>query len=430
MMFGIISLVAFNLIDTYFVGQLGSKQLAALSFTFPVIMVIFSVVQGLGIGATALISRSIGKNDREKASRETTDSLALSVAISGFFILIGLLTVKPTFKLLGASEEILPYVSEYMTIWYFALFFVTIPFVGNAAIRSTGDSMTPSLIMIFAVIINAILDPLLIFGYGPFPELGLRGAAMATAISRGMTMVLSLLVLNYREKLIAWNIPSWEVLWGCWKAILYIGLPSGLSKMITPIFAGLITALLAKYGEFAVAAYGVGTRLEFLAMSLLFALSASIGPYTGQNYGAGNIKRIQTGVQFGNMFSVIWGLIAAILLYIWSAPIAGIFTDDPQVIDATKLFLTIVPLSFGFQGIVQVVNSNINTLNKPFSASLIVGIQMLVIGIPVLYLGDYLFGIEGIYGAIACTYVTGGLISYVFNGKILNKIYHTESLTA
>lgn len=425
MMLGILSMVAFNLVDTYFVGQLGSVQLAALSFTFPVIMVIFSLMQGMGIGATALISKSIGKNDRKRAACETTDSLTLSVLLAGLFIVLGMFTVEPTFRLLGASDEILPYVVEYMTIWYLALFFVIIPFVGNSAIRSTGDTRTPSMIMIFAVIINAILDPMLIFGFGPIPAMGLKGAATATAISRAMTMILSLWVLNFREKLLIKKLPSWSN----WKPILWIGIPSGISKMIVPITTGVITALLAEHGEFVVAGYGVATRVEFLAKSILFALSASIGPFSGQNFGAGNFSRIRSGVFYSNLFSVGWGLVVAAILFFFGKPIAGIFTNDPQVVDATALYLTLVSFSFGFQGVVQIVNSNINTLNKPLTASSIVFIQMLIIGIPLLYWLDSLYGVKGIYAAIAVTYVIGGLISALFNRSVMAKLQQEQFST-
>lgn len=422
MMLGMISMVAFNLVDTYFVGKLGKTQLAALSFTFPVIMVIFSLMQGLGIGATALISKSIGKNDREKAARETTDSLVLSLVISGFFIVIGLFTVKPTFELLGAGTDILPYVSEYMTIWYFALFFVITPFIGNSAIRATGDAKTPSLIMIFAVIINAVLDPLLIFGYEPFPAMGLKGAALATAISRGMTMILSIWVLVVREKLLVTKIPTWRVISSCWKAILFIGLPSGFSKMVIPLATGVVTALLAMHGDEAVAAFGVGSRIEFLAMSLLFALSFSIGPFTGQNFGAGKFDRITSALKYANQFSIIWGLLMATILFFVARPLAAVFTEDSAVIEHTVLYLQIIPIAFGLQGIVQNVNSNLNTLNKPIEASVIIIFQMLIFGIPVLYFGSKWYGIPGIFMALSITYIVGGLISIVLNKKYVSKI--------
>ncbi|MEO1655560.1 MAG: MATE family efflux transporter, partial [Bacteroidota bacterium] len=178
MMLGIISMVAFNLIDTYFVGQLGERELAALSFTFPVIMIVFSIIQGLGIGATALIAKSIGKEDRKKAARETSDSIALTLLLTGFFVLLGLAFLDQILSILGADGETAALAKEYLHIWFIALFFVSVPFVGNSAIRATGDTQTPTYIMLFAVLVNAVLDPILIFGLLGFPALGLKGAAI------------------------------------------------------------------------------------------------------------------------------------------------------------------------------------------------------------------------------------------------------------
>ncbi|MFT4736461.1 MAG: putative MATE family efflux protein [Cyclobacteriaceae bacterium] len=426
MMIGIISMVAFNLVDTYFVGQLGTKQLAALSFTFPVITIIFSIVQGLGIGATALVARSIGVSNRDKAARETTDSLFLAVIIGGFFVIVGILTVEPTFRLLGASEDIIPYVSEYMTIWYYAILFVVVPYVGNSAIRASGDAMTPTLIMLFAVVINAILDPILIFGYGPVPALGLKGAAIATAISRGFTLVLSLYVLYFRERLITLAIPTKEVIMGCWKSILFIGLPSGFSRMIVPLTMAIITAILANYGEAAVAAFGIGSRIDFLAMSVLFALSASIGPFTGQNFGAKKWSRIQQGIEMSARFSLIWGAGTCVALYFMGEHIARVFTDDREIISNVSLYLQIIPLSFGLQGIAQIVNSNLNTLSRPLEASALIVIQMLIVSIPAVYFGASYFDVKGIYYGLTLAYITGGILSYFYNKKIVAALATTS----
>ncbi len=418
-MLGMISMVAFNLIDTYFVGKLGKNELAALSFTFPVIMIIFSIIQGLGIGATALISKSIGKNDRNKAARETTDAVFLTLLLTGLFVAIGLLTIEPTMRLLGADGQTANMAGQYMRIWYFALFFVSVPFVGNSAIRSTGDAQTPTYIMLFAVLVNAILDPILIFGYLGFPALGLEGAAIATAISRGLTMVLSFYILIKREKLITFEIPSKEVLTGCWKSILFVAIPSGLARLVVPLATGVITALLASYGEYAVAAFGVGSRIEFLAGSLVFALAASIGPFVGQNLGKGRLDRVVEGVKISNQFSFVWGLFAWAVLAALSYPIAAVFNSNEQVIETVQLFLWIVPAGFGMQGILSVINSNLNTINKPLHASLIIVVQMLVLGLPAMYLGKYFGGIAGIFVGLAATYILGGLISIVVNKRIM-----------
>ena len=427
MVVGVLSMVAFNLVDTYFIGKLGKNELAALSFTFPVIMVIFSLVQGIGIGATALISQSFGKNDLDKAARETTDSLFLAIMLVLMFVGIGLFTIDPVFTALGATPQILPLVREYMEIWYFTILFVIVPFVGNSAIRATGDTQTPSYIMLFAVLINAVLDPLLIFGWGPIPSLGLKGAALATAISRGFTMIVSLYILRYRERLITFDIPSRQVLFGCWQAILYIGLPTGISRMITPIAVGGVTALMATYGADAVAAFGVGSRVEILGMSVFFALSAAIAPFIGQNVGQKQWSRIQQAVNYSSIFSLVWGALVAVGLWLLSEPVAALFTDNDQVASTVALYLTIIPVSFGFQGIYLIGSAGLNTMGKPLPAFIISIAQMFVFYLPLAYVGSYLDEISGVFLGIAVSYLPGAIVVWWVLHRFINQEYRRSA---
>lgn len=421
MVVGVLSMVAFNLVDTYFIGKLGKNELAALSFTFPVIMVIFSLVQGIGIGATALISRSFGANNLAKAARETTDSLFLALLLVLISVVIGLLTIEPLFSVLGATPEVLPLVREYMEIWYFTILFVIVPFVGNSAIRATGDTLTPSYIMVFAVLINALLDPLLIFGWGPIPALGLQGAALATAISRGFTMIVSLYILRYRERLITFVIPSRQVLFGCWRAILYIGLPTGVSRMIAPVAVGGVTALMATYGADAVAAFGVGSRVEILGMSVFFALSAAIAPFIGQNLGQKKWDRIQQAINQSNGFSLLWGGLAALVLWLLSAPIAGVFTDSPEVASIVTIYLSIVPISFGFQGVYLIGSASLNTIGKPLPAFVISLTQMFIFYLPLAYLGANIGGTSGAFVGIALSYFLGALVFFFYLRRLIER---------
>jgi len=422
MLIGIISMVAFNLVDLYYVGMLGDRELAALSFTFPVVTVIFSLVQGMGIGATAVVSKSIGSGNLSKAAMEATASLILGVVLAGVFVLIGLSTLDFTFETLGAQTDLIPMIKDYMQVWYIAVMFVVVPFIGNSVMRATGDAKTPGMIMIFAVVVNAILDPIFIFGLGPFPSLGIQGAALATAISRFLTLVLSLYILYAKKNLITLTIKPIKNLFMCWKAVLFIGIPTGLSRMIMPISASIITALLATYGEFAVAAYGIGTRLEFVTASVLIAMSSSISPFTGQNWGAQEYERIKKALKIASISSVIWGIFAASVLYVMAEPMARIFTEDEEVIEIATMFLRLVPISFGFQGIAMIVNANLNTMNRPLTASVLIIVQMLVIYVPLANLGSTLEGIKGIFIALLITYFIGGILSYITSILSLRKI--------
>ncbi len=419
---GILSLVTFNLVDTYFVAKLGHTELAALSFTFPVISVVFGLVQGLGMATTALVSRSIGSGNKELASYETTYSMILSVLLAGIFILGGLLSIDELFRLLNASEEIIPLVKDYMTIWYLALFFVVVPFVGNNAIRSTGDALTPSLIMIFAVVVNAILDPLLIFGYGIFPEWGLRGAAIATVISRGLTMVLSLLVLRYRENMIRLRGIAMKEIIRIWKRLLYISIPTSMSRMLAPVVSGILTAMLAMYGKEAVAAYGVGTRIEYLLTSLLIAMAASMAPFAGQNLGAGKVDRIISAIRFCARFNIIWAIGSSSLLLLFHDALISIFTDNETTYSYLYQFLLLVLPASGFFGISFMINAVLNTSGKPFIAFYLQLAQMILILLPLaILLQNWLEG-YAIFYAIAITYAAGGAINYVVGNKVLKKL--------
>jgi putative MATE family efflux protein len=348
--------------------------------------------------------------------------LFLGLVIVGFASFMGFLTINPVFSLMGADEQTLPLVRQYMEVWYLTMIFLVIPFVGNSAIRSTGDTFTPSVIMVFAVLINATLDPLLIFGFGAFPGWGIRGAAVATAISRMFTLVFSLYILGKRKRLLTNHFPGWSVLVGCWKSILYIGIPTAFSRMIVPIATSIVIALVAVYGEAAVAAWGVGTRLEMVSLSIIWALSAVIAPFIGQNLGAEKIGRIQRALKLSSLFSMAWGALMFALLNLFPETIASWFNDDYEVIQYTSWFLMIVPVGFGFQGIQLIVTSNLNTLGKPIPAFMLSAVHMLGLYVPLAYFGSQYRGFLGMMAGILIANILGGALQWMVNSYITRKV--------
>ena len=410
MIWGIFAIVAFNLADTYYVGQLGTDRLAAMSFTFPVVMTLGSLAMGLGVGASSIIARAIGEGDRSRVRRFTTNSLTLGVVTVAILSSVGLLTIDPLFTALGASSDVLPYVKQYMEVWYFGMVFLVVPMVGNSAIRAAGDTLTPSLIMTTSAGFNILLDPLLIFGLWGFPELGLAGAAWATVISRAVTLVASLLVLKFKEKMLSSHFPDLEETLMCWRDILYVGLPAAGSNMITPISIGIITSMLAVYGSLAVAAFGVASRIESLAMIALMALASSIAPFIGQNWGAQKFERATQALRQSYLFCLGWGVLMAILLAAGASLIVPLFNSNTEVIAIAKTYLAIVPISYGGAGIIQVANSAFNALGKPIPAVIMTVLRMFVLYIPLAYLGSNWLGTSGIF--IAAT-VSNILVSVV-----------------
>ena len=409
MVWGIFAIVAFNLADTYYVGQLGTDRLAAMSFTFPVVMTLGSLAMGLGIGASSIIARAIGQGDRTRVQRFTTNSLTLGVAAVALLSSIGLLTIDPLFKALGASSQVLPYVRQYMEVWYFGMVFLVIPMVGNSAIRASGDTLTPSLIMTCSAGVNIVLDPLLIFGLWGLPELGLVGAAWATVISRAITLIASLLILKFKEDMISSHFPDLEETILCWRYILYVGLPAAGTNMITPISIAIITSMLAVHGSATVAGFGIASRVESFAMIVLMALAASIGPFVGQNWGAEKYGRVAKALQQSYLFCLGWGVLMTILLAAGASLIVPFFNKNPEVVAIATTYLKLVPISYGAAGIIQIGNSAFNALGRPIPAVIITVLRMFVIYIPLAYLLSLWLGATGIFIAATVSNVTVGI---------------------
>lgn len=421
MIFGILAMVAFHLTDTFFVAQLGTNALAAMSFTFPVVFVIHSISMGLGVGVSAVVSRVIGSGDHDQVRRLTTDSLVLAMLVVGFFVATGLLTIDPLFRLLGATDEIVPLVKSYMRIWYTGVLFVVIPMVGNSAIRATGDTKTPSLIMVAAVTVNVILDPLLIFGIGPFPRMELAGAALATVFARATALLVSLWVLGRRERMLTLVLLPIRNLIRSWRSVLYIGLPTAGTNMIVPVALGIITRMVAEYGPQPVAALGVATRIDPFALAVIFALSASLGPFVGQNLGAGRYDRIKLAVLYSHRFAVGWGLLMLAILALSARPIASLFSDTPAVVDTTVHYLRLVPIGYGLQGVLLLSNMTLNILKKPLHAASLNLTQMFVLYIPLAFIGSRLMGVPGIFGAAAVANIVAGTVAFFWLRRVLAR---------
>lgn len=421
MTIGFLGMVAFNLVDMFFVGRLGSRELAALSFTFPVVMIIGSLALGVGVGVSAVTSRAIGRGDHHQVQELATDSLILAVIMGLVFVAGGLLTMDPVFRALGADAEMLALVKQYMTIWYAGVVFVVIPMIGNNAIRATGDMKSPAAIMLFSVVLNGVLDPLLIFGIGPFPEYGLAGAAIATVISRAATLIFAIYIMIYRHNMLTFIYRPLRRIFDSWKKILYIGVPTAGTRLIMPFAAAVVTRLVSTYGPEAVAGFGVASRVEFFALVVTFALATVLGPFVGQNWGAGKRHRVLSGIDKSKLFSMAWGLVTLIVLAAAARPIAGIFSADPGVVSTVVLYLRVVPAGYGLFGVLIISAMTLTVLHKPLYASFLMAVQILVLYLPLAFVASYFFGIKGIFGALAFSYVAGGVLANFVLGRVLRS---------
>lgn len=421
MLIGFAALSAFNAVDTYFVGQLGTFQLAAMSFTFPVVMFLNSIALGLGVGVSSVVSRSIGAGDHHKVQRFVTDGLLLGLCIVFFLSILGLLTVNPLFRLLGAEGQTLEYINEYMTIWYLGQVFVVIPMLGNNAIRATGDTLIPSLTMLVSFTVNLILDPLLIFGIGPFPAFGITGAAIATVIARFTSFVFSLSILRFREKLIVFERVSWREIKESWSQIIFVGIPAALVQIVNPLSLGVITRLLAKYGEETVAGFGAASRVEMVILIIPMAFATVMAPFSGQNWGAKKIGRILAGLQFSSTIVLLWGGVVFVILLFFGESIAGLFTSNPRIIQAGSSYLRIVSISYGFFGILVMSSQSFSAMNRPLQSAGITLLRSVILYLPLALTFSRFWQETGIFISALAANILGGGIGGAFLYRMLTR---------
>jgi len=333
------------------------------------------------------------------------------------FTVFGLLTIDPLFRKLGADPEMIPLIRQYMEIWYLGLVFLIVPIMGNNALRAAGNTVFPSIIMFVAFVTNVILDPIMIFGLFGFPRMELRGAALATLIARISTLVVSLYLLYAKEKMLTLQPPKFKELINSWKSILHVGLPSVATNLINPLAISITTAMVASFGVVAVAAYGVVSRIEMFVVMILAALSSVIGPFVGQNWGCGKYERVDKALNVSFIFCTLWGLFSAVVLILFGEWIAGLFTDNPEVISIAKLYFLILPVCYGALGLVMVSTSSFNSMGMPYKSTAVIVIRTLVFYLPLAYLGKITAGLPGIFFAASFANIVTGLGFYYWNKK-------------
>jgi len=430
MIFGMLGTVIFNMVDTFYVGMLGTTELAAMTFTFPVVLIISALAQGIGIASSTLVSKAVGENDHQKVIRYTVDSLLLAISLVLICAVTGFFTIEPLFKLMGASDELIPHIKDYMQIWYVGTIFIVIPMVGNSAIRALGDTKTPSLVMTVSAFANMILDPIFIFGFAFIPAMGIRGAALATVISRATTLVVSLNVLVRKQKIVSLKFMTFQAVMDSWRKLLYIGLPNALTKMLTPIAAAVITGLIARYGKEAVAAFGIASKLEMFALIVAGALTTVIAPFIGQNMGAGKMERVREAIKVSEIFLMVFSAALAVILMFFGKNLAQIFTSNSEVIQIVQGYMLIVPLCYGFQSILQINTTAYNVMNKPFMAAMIMIVRMFVLYIPLALFSVKFMGLQGIWLSMFVSFSIVSIVTHLMLKSELKQVDVFEEVAA
>ena len=418
---GLLAIFSFEAVDLFFISRLGIEALAAASFALPVIWLLASIGIGFETGVSSCVSRAVGRADRQGARRLTTDGLVLGVLAASGISLVGLLTIEPLFAALGASGRVLELVGEYMGVWYFVEPVATALWISLASVRARGNTLLAGRVITAAALVNAILDPIFIFGWLGLPAFGIRGAAIASLIANLLLLAFTLVHLTRRLGVMASPLVPVRELGASARRILEIGIPAAISDSVAPIAHLIAVAMAAVFGVNAVAGFGIAMRIEGIALIPFLALAMVSSPFFGQNLGAGQYPRLEEARRVALRFCLGFGVLLAICLSLAAFPLASLFTDSAAVRQVTVEFLWIVSLSYGAYGLAMVAIDSLNGLGQPIPATTL-SIAAIAIFLPLALTGRELLGLHGLFGAIAVANLAVGVLAYCWLGGRLRRL--------
>lgn|GEM_PF-313700 len=392
--------------------SLGVVALAAIGIGYPLTFLGNSANIGLGAGTMSAVSRATGQGESAKARRYAASAILFALMVMTLLTAMMMLAMPFVVRIMGAQGQVLTLALQYLAISLPGLVIVSVANVGNNILRAGGEAALPSLIMILGAVINILLDPFLIFGIGPFPQLEVQGAALATVIGNTIAAAFAFYILQIRRRAVDFVGMTWTTLKAAWWRVGSVGIPAAGTNMVVPIGTAIaVGAVQNMLGTQANAAFTLTSRSELIAVGLLYALSACIGAITGQNGGAGRTDRVRETFITCYTICLVWGTVMAGVLYIFRGPIVSVFTSDPVVIDMALPYFAIVPITIFAYGFVFISAAGFNALGRPLFGLTYTILRSLVLYAPLVALGAWTHGLVGAFVGVAVANLLSGAVA-------------------
>ncbi|PIQ91440.1 MAG: MATE family efflux transporter [Parcubacteria group bacterium CG11_big_fil_rev_8_21_14_0_20_39_22] len=414
----------YNIVDAYFSGLVGTDAVAALSLSFPVFFIVIALGSGVSSGVTALISHSIGEGNRDEAKRYAVQGISFALVVSVVLTVLGLLISPTVFKALGATGTYLDFAISYISVIFSGSVLFILVFSFNAILNSVGDTKSFRNFLIAGFFLNFILNYWFMFGGLGIPALGIAGVALAT-ITIEFLGVVYLFPKVVRTKLLHNRFykelaPEWSV----YKDIAKQGIPASISMASIAIGFFISTYFVGKFGEVAVAAYGVGTRVQQLALLPLVGLSIATVTIVGQNRGAKRVDRVMEAVLKAHLYALVVTVIGTIFLFLLARPLMTIFSRDPEVVDMGVIFLKIVAFIMWPYGLIMITESVLRGLKRPMF-SLWLGLSRQVIAplfVFSLFVYTFAWGILGVWWGLVVITTVSSIVALLYLRWELKKL--------
>jgi len=416
MVIGVLAIMTNQLVDSAFIGQLGVEPLAVVGFTIPVYQIIIGVQVGLGIATTAVVSIAMGAGDKEDARK-----LSGLVVLTGFFLIMFLCFVlwfhqEALLGLMGAEERLFPVVRSYWAPWLVSAWAGAVVYFGYSIFRSRGYTMLPGMVMVLTSVLNIILDPIFIFVF----DMGLPGAAWATVCAFGVG---GLIVYRriFQEKWLDLPKTFEEAMAGIKHLGGYMA-PAMISQFMPPLSAMAATGIVASYGASSIAAWGLGTRLEFFSIVLVLGLTMALPPMIGRLRGQGDFETIHRLVKIAVSFVLVWQFVVAIFWLLTSDGLGALLTNDVVIMSVLKDYLWRVPFGYGPLGVCMVMVSVSSAIGMPMRSLTVSVLRLFACYLPMLWIGSQVGGLDGLFTGAMIGNCAAGVMGWVVYKNSLAKV--------
>jgi len=396
----------YNIVDTAFVGRLGADSIAALTFAFPLFFLIIAVDSGIGTGMGSRISRYLGAKKKSSAENAAMHGLFISIISAVIFFILGMIFLRPLFSLFGASNSVLLLSIDYMSIVLIGIFFMFPAYVIGSIFTSQGDTKTPTKIQIAALVLNMILDPIFIYVLG----YGVKGAAIATSISFFFALVLSVYFLMGKSYLKI-RMSSFSFSPKIIKDIFYVGAPASLTMVFMSFYVIFLNRFMAHFGTDYVAAFGIASRLESVAVMPIVALSVALLTLVGMFYGAKKYNLIKNLIWYSVKCGVIFTSFIGLLFFIFPSLFLRIFTPDAGLISIGADYLRVSVFAFPLMAIGLQIGRALQGMGFGLPSLVVTVIRIFIVAIPLAYAFVFIFDMSYIYIAVAM--VIGAICSVI-----------------
>lgn len=407
----------FAVVDIFFVAQLGTTAVAVVGLTESMITILYALAIGVGMGTTALVARRIGEGDRRAASVAAGQSLWLGALISFIVATIGLVFAEDLLRLMGAEEAVVAGGAAYTRIMFGGNFTIVFLFLLNAIFRGAGDAMLALKSLWLANAINIVLDPLLIFGFGPFPELGVEGAAIATNVGRAIGVLYALSFVLGREGRIELGLYELRLRLGIIASLLRISAGGVAQYLLATASWIFLMQIVAGFGSAVVAGYVIAIRVVMFTILPAWGLSNAAATLAGQNLGAGKPERASQAVWSIAIYCAGYMALVGVLCWLFAPQILGFFTPQAQAIESGALALRIVSLGYIPAGFGMALTQAFNGAGDTLTPTIINFIAFWLVQVPLAYALALLvgFGSEGVFWAIfASDLLIGAIACWAF----------------